>query len=228
VPDTLRSGVQHRLPLRDLTLTLPTSARQSLRRSGRAGRVRKPRDTAKGKTPRCRGTPHPRPPQDHTSLARRTNKADRRNASAQRPRPQSAWAVRARPSLQHRTGRFCARFPSTLLWRAEWSKARRHLDYSVVDTHPLQSALYLMGKLVDIHLTATIVEIFDGSDRYRQPQELSRTKTDSPRGAQHIDAAAPAGDLAGGEFSRRHESRSHTERSCGGLPSRPVRKKTYA
>jgi hypothetical protein len=111
----------------------------------------------------------------------------------------------------------------------EWSKARVNLDYHVVvDTHRYSVPHTLIGGLVDIHLTATIVEIYMDNARV-----ASHKRSDVRNGfttvAEHMPPQHRHVNWQEDQFlAQACKHGPHTERLISTvLASRPVREQSY-
>lgn len=111
----------------------------------------------------------------------------------------------------------------------EWSKARVNLDYHVVvDTHRYSVPYALIGKMVDIHLTATLVEICIGNSRVAS-HKRSHDRNGFTTVAEHMPPQHRQANWQEAQFlSQACKHGPHTERLIATvLASRPVREQAY-
>jgi hypothetical protein len=111
----------------------------------------------------------------------------------------------------------------------EWSKARINRDYHVVaDVHRYSVPYTLIGEVVDIHLTASIVEIYFGNERVAS-HKRSHVRNGFTTLAEHMPPHHRQVNRQEAQFlSQACKHGPHTERLIAAvLASRTVREQTY-
>ena len=232
VPDNLRSGVTS--PCRYEPDINPTYLKLA-NHYGVAvvpARVRKPRDKAKAENAvlqverrilaRLR---------DHTfhSLAE-LNQAIAELLLQLNDQATNPESLRGRSALFGSIDRPALRpLPDPPFVEGEWSKARVNLDYHVVvETHRYSVPHTFIGAVADIHLTATIVEIFAGSDRIASHRR-SPVRNGFTTVAEHMPPQHRQVNWQEEQFLEKAcKHGPHTERLIAAvIASRPVREHAY-